>query len=123
MKVKVLCKQVGKAAELRDVEDDYRVLQQMCGGCFSAYSVTSFVREPDLRNVVIYCNDTGKLDGLPPNCFIGSELFVGDIVFYAYDHEGGGIDLTGYQALLLTMCIKDLREIVGPPCSENASRS
>lgn len=101
MKIRVLYKPVGKPSAVREIEDDYKVIQQMCGGCFSAYSVTSFIREPVLRNVVLYCNDTGKLDGLPFNCFIGPEPLVGDIVFYAYDEHGEGIDLTAEQCNIL----------------------
>lgn len=105
MKIKVLYKQVGKPAEVREIEDDYKVLQELCGGCFSASAVTSFVPLWELRNVFVYYHDTGKLIGLPFNCFIGSEPLVGNVVFYAYDAHGDGIDLTENQITVLALML------------------
>ena len=102
MKIKVLYKPVGQPAEIRTIEDDYKVIRELCGGFFSGYSVNSFVSLPELHNVVFYCNDTGKLDGLPPNCFIGKELLVGNILFYAYDKHGNGMDMTTEQISVLS---------------------
>lgn len=116
MTVKVLYKPVGKPAEVREIEDDYKVIQELCGGAFSGYSVRQFVGSSIvagtiLCNVVLYSNDTGKLDGLPLNCFIGPELLVGDVLFYAYDEHGEGMDITGLQCAFVKMFIRDLREV------------
>lgn len=101
-KIKVLYKEVGKLAQVREIEDDYKVLQELCGGLFSGYGVRQFVSLPELHNVVLYCNDTGKLDGLPPNCFIGEELLVGNILFCAYDEHGEHMDITDEQITVLS---------------------
>lgn len=111
MKIKVLYKQVGKPAEVREIEDDHKVLHEMCGGDFSASPVTSFVSLPELRNVWVHYHDTGKLIGLPLNCYIGAEPLVGNVVFYAADIEGAGIDLTANQiGALCTHVIKGVRQ-------------
>ena len=111
MKIKVLYKQVGQRAEEREIEDDHEVLQELCGGHFSASPVSSFVSLSELRNVWVYYHDTGKLIGLPFNCFIGTEPLVGHVVFYAADAEGAGIDLTAKQiGLLLMEVIKGARQ-------------
>lgn len=106
MKIKIVYKSVGEPAKELEIEDDYKVIRELCGGSFSAYHVTQFVPVPELRNVVLYCHDTGKLIGLPYNCHIGSEPLVGNIVFYAYDRHGAGIDLTKRQATLLPLCLQ-----------------
>ncbi|MCI8488053.1 MAG: DUF3846 domain-containing protein [Clostridia bacterium] len=107
MKIKVLYKQVGKPAEVREIEDDHHVIRELIGGPFSGYFVKSFVPDPHLYNVAIFCHDEGKLIGLPANCYIGSELLVGDIVLYAANEHGEGMDITGFQATLLSHYLKD----------------
>lgn len=108
MKVRMGYKVVGKPLEAREIEDDYKVIQELCGGFFSGYSVTQFVDLPELHNVVLYCNDTGKLDGLAPNCYIGKELLVGNIAFFAFDEHGEHIDITDRQVQLILNNILDL---------------
>ena len=103
--VKAVYKATNGAAELREVADDYKEIQKLCGGCFSGYGAAQFIQDSAIRNtlhnVVLYCNDTGKLDGLDPNCYIGRELLVGNIAFFAFDEHGEHVDLTTaqYQAL------------------------
>lgn len=101
MKVQTVVKNVSEPAKVCAIEDDYREYQKICGGCFSGYSAYSFLPFPLLRNVMLLCNDTGKLDGLPYNCHIGSEPLVGNVVFVAYGNHGETIDLTDEQQVLL----------------------
>lgn len=108
MKVRMGYKGVGKPIEALEIEDDYEIIQELCGGFFSGYSVTQFVDLPELHNVVLYCNDTGKLDGLAPNCCIGKELLVGNIAFFAFDEHGEHIDITDRQVQLILNNILDL---------------
>lgn len=110
MKVKMAYKPVDRALEEREIEDDYKEIQKLCGGFFSGYSVAQFFEDGAARqilhNVVLYCNDTGKLDGLAPNCYIGSELLVGNIAFFAFDEHGEHVDMTAEQYAALRRVLK-----------------
>lgn len=102
---KVIVKEVGKPAEVRQIPDTSDAIHAITG-YFSGYSAASFVPFPEFANVMLLCNDTGKLDGLPFNCYFGAEPLVGNVVFAAYDHEGETIDLTQTQITLLQMILE-----------------
>lgn len=113
----VLVKEVDKPAEVRRIPDTWEAIRNITG-LFSGYHVQSFVPFFELKNVMLICNDTGKLDGLPFNCFLGTEMLVGNILFTAYGSNGDSVDLTDLQidlllALLTTEPIDDLLRMVG----------
>lgn len=117
MKVRMGYKVVGKPLEAREIEDDYKVIQELCGGFFSGYSVTQFVDLPELHNVVLYCNDTGKLDGLAPNCYkfvtAGKTYNLGavsDKITGGDEPSGGAPDLGWFDLLC-----KWLEQVTGVP--------
>lgn len=110
MKVRMGYKPVNQPFEEREIEDDYKEIQKLCGGFFSGYSVGQFIEDGAerqiLHNVVLYCNDTGKMDGLASNCYIGNELLVGNIAFFAFDEYGEHEDMTVEQYAALRKVLK-----------------
>ena len=68
--IMVLHKRCGHAPRIIDVPDTLESLQNLVGGCIEVVPLTA--------HVVLVCNETGKLDGLDPNPFMGMPDLVGD---------------------------------------------
>jgi hypothetical protein len=69
----VFVKRPGRAPELEPMfENSLEAFQKAVGGYIETYTLT-----PEL---VVICNEEGKLQGLPYNVTIGREHFVGPIV-------------------------------------------
>lgn len=70
--MRALVKEVGKAAEIKDIKNDLKELQGIVGGYIETVTLTS--------DCVIICNEDGRITGLPYNCDICGINFVGPIV-------------------------------------------
>ena len=72
--MKAIRKKPGCAPEIIEVENTLKALQAEVGGCIETVSIA---------DVVIICNEEGRLCGLPYNCrfvgvdFVGTMLIVG----------------------------------------------
>lgn len=78
-KIRVLVKEPGKEAELREIPNTLEALQGIVGG----YIETVWLRD----NCVLVCNEEGKLQGLPPNFLLMGDLIVGTAVLAGVDGE------------------------------------
>lgn len=78
-KIRVLVKEPGKEAELRDIPNTLKALQNAVGG----YIETMWLED----SCVIICNEEGKLQGLPPNFLLMGDLIVGTAVLAGVDGE------------------------------------
>lgn len=67
--IKVLFKPVGKPFEERVIPNTLEACQELVGGYIETVTVTT--------DVVLVCNEEGRLLGLAPNPFLGGN-FVGD---------------------------------------------
>lgn len=76
--MKVIRKKPGCAPELIDIDNTLKALQAEVGGCIETVSIA---------DVVIICNEEGRLCGLPYNCrFVGVD-FVGTILVVGRDRD------------------------------------
>lgn len=78
--MKVFFKEPGKAIRQMQVPNDLHVLQQLIGGYIE--TVTLFA------DLVILCDEEGRLKGLPHNCEVCGIDFCGPIMFVGvYEDE------------------------------------
>ena len=76
--MKAIRKKPGCEPELIDIENTLAALQNEVGG---------YIETVSIANVVIICNEEGRLRGLPYNCrFIGVD-FVGTILMVSRDKD------------------------------------
>ena len=71
-KIRVLRKQPGKLPEFFEIENELSAFQREVGGYIETYGIA--------LNMTIVCNEEGKIHGLPYNCTICGETFVGTIL-------------------------------------------
>lgn len=80
--IRVLIKEPGKAAEMRTIENTLESLQKIVGGYIE--TVTMFA------DLVVICNEEGRINGMPFNCEICGADFVGPIILAGVDGEEFG---------------------------------
>lgn len=71
-KIRVLRKKPGRPPEFIEIDNELSALQHEVGGYIEAFGIAS--------DLAIVCNEEGKIHGLPYNCAIGDEIFVGTIL-------------------------------------------
>lgn len=72
MKIKVIIKRPeDEFGRLVEVENELEVFQNIVGG---------YIETTGYKNLVIICNEEGKLRGLQPNIVLGREMLVGPII-------------------------------------------
>ena len=82
--MRVLIKEVGKAPRIADIENTLESLKALVGGYIEVVTMED--------NILLVCNEEGKMQGLPPNFSTGRDVIVGTAVFVSYD---GREDFTG----------------------------
>lgn len=78
-KIKVIIKEPGKAPEIKTITNDLGALQSIVGGYIETVTLAS--------DLVIICNEDGKLWNLPYNFDSGGQSFVGTVVFAGVDGD------------------------------------
>ena len=76
--IKVIVKPVGKIAHVEWVDNTLEAFQRIVGGYIETVTVCT--------DLLIVCNEEGRLLGLPHNCKAFGADFVGDIAFVG--HKG-----------------------------------
>ena len=72
MKIKVIIKRPeDEFGRLVEVENELEVFQSIVGG---------YIETTGYKNLVIICNEEGKLRGLEPNILLGKDMLVGTII-------------------------------------------
>lgn len=99
--IRVLVKEPGKDAEVREVNDDLESLQQIVAGYIEGFNL------PDC-DAQGYCNEEGLLLNLKPNIYRPAykDAIVGPIVFVNYNDEGDACSLTDEQIHRLRKYLK-----------------
>lgn len=94
--MKVLIKNIGENTKITDIENDLQSLQNLVGGYIEALPLT--------KDVLLICNEEGKLKGLPVNFNIvingKIESIVGN-VFFVGKNDSDFDSLTNEQILIL----------------------
>lgn len=72
MKIKAIIKKPeDEFGRLVEIENELQVFQNIVGG---------YIETTGYKNLVIICNEEGKLRGLQPNIVLGREMLVGPII-------------------------------------------
>lgn len=87
--MRVIIKEVGKLPQIQNIENTLEVLKELVGGYIEV------VRMSD--DILMICNEEGKLQGLPPNFSTGYDVIVGTVVFVSFDGEEDFTDLNDWQ--------------------------
>lgn len=89
--IRVLVVEPLKEPHIAEIKNDYTAMQEIVGGCIE------FVPLPD-DDCHIYCNDEGKLDGLPGNRKMDhGDILCGTFLICADDGEGNDSSLNDEQ--------------------------
>lgn len=82
--MRAIIKEVGKAPVIRDIDNTLDALKTLVGGYIEVVTMED--------NILLICNEEGKMQGLPPNFSMGYDVIVGTAVFVSFD---GKEDFTG----------------------------
>ncbi len=82
-KLRILLKKVGHEAKVTYVDNTLEAKQKLVGGLIE---VVSFEEDTDL---LIVCNEEGKIIGLPPNTLFDFDYIAGDYFVIGDDWENG----------------------------------
>ena len=72
-KITIMRKRPGEAPAFVEIENTLEALQHEVGGYIEPFTI--------MKDLTILCNDEGKIIGLPYNCKLFGEVFVGTILF------------------------------------------
>jgi hypothetical protein len=93
-KLRVLTKKVGQAPSIEIIEDTLEAKQKLVGGLIE---VVPFYDEKD---ILLICNEEGKILNMKPNLDIGYDYIAGDCFFVGDDYKNSGFkSLTREQIL------------------------
>ena len=71
--LRVILRRPGEAAEIVEIEDDLESMQELVGGLIEPYDPFYSETDPRYENVILVCNEEGKLRQLPPSRAIVDE--------------------------------------------------
>lgn len=91
--MKAIIKEVGKSPRVEEIENDLETIKSLVGGYIEVVGME--------ENILLICNEEGKLNGLPSNFSIGHDTIVGTAVFVAFDGKEDFTGLSDTQMLLI----------------------
>lgn len=78
--MKIIVLEPNKELEIREIEGTLKDYQELVGGYIEAVPTKN-------DNILLVCNEEGKLQGLEPNFRIGENVIVGTAIFVGRDKE------------------------------------
>ena len=90
-KMKVLVKEPGKPAEVREIENTLEACQKIVGGQIEAVRIAI--------NVAIVVNKEGKINGMKPNFICCGDLICGPVFFCGIELGDDGEEFHGLHGL------------------------
>ena len=83
-KIVAVVKEPYKKAQVVNIDDDLKTLQNIVGGCIAAGDL------PNMEDIYGFCNDEGLLIGLEPNVYRPQwkDALFGPLVFVGAGDEG-----------------------------------
>ena len=79
--LRIVLKKVGEIPEIMNIENTLEAKQKLVGGLIEVVSVTD--------NILLICNEEGKLENLFPNLVFDYDYIAGDCIFVGDDYENG----------------------------------
>lgn len=79
--LKIVLKKVGENPEIMKIENTLEKKQELVGGLIEVV--------PVLEDVLLVCNEEGKLDNLLPNLIFPYDYIAGDCFFIGDDYKNG----------------------------------
>ena len=87
--MRAIIKEVGKAPYIKDIDNTLEIFKKLVGGYIEVVRMD--------EDILIICNEEGKLQGLPPNFTIGRDFIAGTAVFVSFDGKEDFTSLTDFQ--------------------------
>ena len=91
--MRAIIKEVGKTPQVKDIDNTLEALKDIVGGYIEVVSMED--------NILLICNEEGKMQGLPPNFSMGYDVIVGTAVFVSYDGKEDFTSLNDEQMLYI----------------------
>ena len=79
--LKIVLKKVGENPEIMNIENTLEKKQELVGGLIEVV--------PVLKDILLVCNEEGKLDNLLPNLIFPYDYIAGDCFFVGDDYKNG----------------------------------
>lgn len=79
--LRIVLKKVGEQPEIMNIENTLEAKQKLVGGWIEVVTVTD--------DILLVCNEEGKLDNLEPNLLFDYDYIAGDCFFIGDDYENG----------------------------------
>lgn len=103
--MRILKVEPGKAPYEKEITNNLRSIQQEVEGLFQPIYYS--------EDVVLCCNDEGKLNGMEPNRRLGDDIICGPFFFVGDDQEGGFASLTDEQVAELSERFAEPEQFTG----------
>ena len=91
--MKAIIKEVGQKPRIDDIKNDLETIKSLIGGYVEVLRME--------ENILLICNEEGKLNGLPPNFSTGYDIIAGTAVFVSFDGKEDFTGLSDTQMLLI----------------------
>lgn len=78
--MKVVVKKAGYNPEVREIPNELKAFHDIVGGHIECVRL-------GIGNIIMVCNEEGKLIGLPPNFMFSRDIIVGDVFFCTAGYE------------------------------------
>ena len=87
--MRAIIKEVGKFPQIKEIENTLDTLKELVGGYIEVLRLDD--------DILLICNEEGKLQGLPPNFAMGNDVIVGTVVFVSFDGKEDFTSLNDWQ--------------------------
>ena len=77
--LKIVLKKVGEEPKIMNIENTLEAKQKLVNGWIEVVSVTD--------DILLVCNEEGKLENLPPNLLFDYDYIAGDCFFIGDDYD------------------------------------
>ena len=77
--LRIVLKKVGKIPKIMNIENTLEAKQELVGGLIQIASIT--------EEILLVCNEEGKLENLPPNLLFDYDYIAGDCFFIGDDYD------------------------------------
>jgi len=99
--IKIIIKKPHENQELKVVTNEFKDFQKIVGGYIEIVEIT--------KDILMVCNEEGKLNNLRPNLLIPNDTVVGTVFFCSEDENTNFASLTESQIKFVTEFIEKNR--------------